>query len=99
MMVQQLDFLSDDSELSDIVNVASVPQRSPFRYPGGKTWLIPRLHQWLLSRVIKPAELIEPFAGGGIVSLTTAFENLADSVTMVEFDDDVAAVWETMLGN
>jgi len=24
-----------------IVNVAMVPQRSPFRYPGGKTWLIP----------------------------------------------------------
>ena len=23
-----------------VVNVASVPQRSPFRYPGGKTWLI-----------------------------------------------------------
>ena len=21
-----------------IINVASVPQRSPFRYPGGKTW-------------------------------------------------------------
>ena len=26
---------------NSIVNVASVPQRSPFRYPGGKTWLIP----------------------------------------------------------
>lgn len=24
-----------------VVNVASVPQRSPFRYPGGKTWLVP----------------------------------------------------------
>ena len=23
-----------------VVNVASVPQRSPFRYPGGKTWLV-----------------------------------------------------------
>ncbi len=24
--------------------VASVPQRSPLRYPGGKTWLIPHVH-------------------------------------------------------
>ena len=25
------------------VNVASVAQRSPLRYPGGKTWLIPHI--------------------------------------------------------
>lgn len=80
-----------------IVNVASVPQRSPFRYPGGKTWLIPVVRQWLKSRHAKPAELIEPFAGGAIVSLTVAFEELADHVTMVERDDQVSAVWETIL--
>jgi len=28
-------------------NVASVPQRSPFRYPGGKTWLVPKFRQWM----------------------------------------------------
>jgi hypothetical protein len=28
---------------SEIVNVASVPQRSPFRYPGGKTWLVKKI--------------------------------------------------------
>lgn len=26
---------------SRIINVASIPQRIPFRYPGGKTWLEP----------------------------------------------------------
>ncbi len=26
-----------------VVNVATVPHRSPFRYPGGKTWLVPRV--------------------------------------------------------
>src|SRR5882724_6439806 len=98
MMVQQLDFLSDDSELSDIVNVASVPHRSPFRYPGGKTWLVPRIRRWLRSLPEKPAELVEPFAGGAIVGLTVAFEGLADHVTLVERDPDVAAVWQTVLG-
>jgi len=34
---------------SQIVNVASVPQRSPFRYPGGKTWLVPLVRQWLIG--------------------------------------------------
>ena len=42
-------------------------------------------------------KLIEPFAGGGIVSLTAIFDNLADTVTMVELDDDIAAVWSTLL--
>ncbi|HLK58550.1 MAG TPA: DNA adenine methylase [Chthonomonadaceae bacterium] len=87
----------DDSKTETIVNVASVPQRSPFRYPGGKTWLVPRLRRWLLSLPRKPANFIEPFAGGGIISLTVAFENLAEQVTMVELDADVAAVWQTIL--
>jgi DNA adenine methylase len=63
-----------------IINVSMVNHRSPFRYPGGKTWLIPRIFQWLGFREKKPTELIEPFAGGAIVGLTTAFEKLADHV-------------------
>ena len=79
-----------------VVNVASVPQRSPFRYPGGKTWLIPVARKWLKQQKgIK--HLIEPFAGGGIVSLTAAFENLAKEITMLELDEDVAAVWEVII--
>lgn len=81
-----------------IINVASIPQRSPFRYPGGKTWLVPYIRQWLSSLLARPHEFIEPFAGGGIVSLTVAFEELADHVTMVELDEQVAAVWQAVLG-
>ncbi|HZO88054.1 MAG TPA: DNA adenine methylase [Chthonomonadaceae bacterium] len=90
------DFTQDDT-FTQIVNVASVPQRSPFRYPGGKTWLVPRIRQWLWSLPEKPSEFIEPFAGGGIVSLTVAFEGLANHVTMIELDEQVSAVWETVL--
>lgn len=78
--------------LDAVVNVASVRQLSPFRYPGGKTWLIPRIRQWLHGN--RPLHFIEPFAGGGIVSLTVAAENLADRVTMVERDEQIAAVWK-----
>ena len=82
-----------------VVNVSSVPQRSPFRYPGGKTWLVPIVRKWLLQRNKTAELLIEPFAGGGIVSLTAAFENLAKKVIMVEKDEEVAAVWNVILGN
>jgi DNA adenine methylase len=80
------------------INVASVPHRSLFRYPGGKTWLVPYIRLWLKASPRKYNELIEPFAGGGIVGLTAAFEGLVDRVTLVELDPDIAAVWRTILG-
>ena len=97
--MQQLALFDEGHELesAQIVNVASVPQRSPFRYPGGKTWLVPRLRQWLASFRTQPALFIEPFVGGGSISLTVAFERLANHVLMVELDGQVAAVWRTIL--
>lgn len=82
-----------------MVNVAQVPQRSPFRYPGGKTWLVPHIHQWFHSLPKKPSLFIEPFTGGGIISLTVAFEDLADHILMVELDRSIAAVWQTILSD
>jgi len=90
--------LFEDMKIKKPVNVASVPMRSPFRYAGGKTWFVPYIRKWL-----RPyngnIDLIEPFAGGGIVSLTAGFENLARSILMVEKDEDVAAVWQTIFGS
>jgi len=79
------------------VNVASVPQRSPFRYPGGKTWLVPYVRAWLQGRPEKPAVLVEPFAGGAIVGLTAGFEHRVEHVVLVEIDPNVSAVWKTIL--
>jgi DNA adenine methylase len=91
----QTSFLELVQPTAEVVNVASVPQRSPFRYPGGKTWLIPVVRQWL-QQDKTPAALVEPFAGGGIVSLTAAFESLAKHIHMVELDPDIAAVWKVI---
>ena len=77
-------------------NVASVPQRSPLRYPGGKTWLIPHVRAWLSGRS-RPPVLFEPFCGGGVVSLTAVMENLARRCVMVELDRQVAAFWHAAL--
>ena len=79
-----------------IVNVASVKHLSPFRYPGGKTWLVPEVRKWLETKEEKPADFIEIFAGGGIVGLTVAAERLAGHVTLIELDPDVSAVWHTI---
>jgi DNA adenine methylase len=84
------------SSSNKIVNVASVKHRSPFRYPGGKTWLVPRVIDWLTSLGYRPSKFIEPFAGAAIVGLTVAFEQLADCVLLVEKDEQVGAVWQAL---
>lgn len=96
--------LSKTSEIAEVpispiaaANVASVPQRSPLRYPGGKTWLVPHIRVWLNEIHPRPATLIEPFAGGGIVSLTAVMENLVQQSVMAEIDANVAAFWKAAL--
>lgn len=91
----QFDFFENAVEtVNDVVNVSSIPQRSPFRYPGGKTWFVPYFRKWIKKHDPKNITLIEPFAGGAIISLTAAFENLAKKIVMVEYDEEVSAVWK-----
>src|SRR5690606_40499726 len=61
------------------VNVAQVRQISPFRYPGGKTWLVPVAREWL-QMIGRPKVLLEPFAGGAHTGLTAAAARLAEHV-------------------
>ena len=79
-------------------NVSSVPQRSPLRYPGGKTWLVPQVRSWLACRGGTDIRLVEPFAGGAIVALTSVLERLVNDALIIELDPDVAAVWSVVLG-
>lgn len=88
--------MEDDSN-PPVVNVASVPQRSLFRYPGGKTWLVPRFRAWLQSLPLKPLTLVEPFAGGGIISLTAVVEDLIERAVLVEIEEGVASVWNVLV--
>ena len=85
---EPIDPRDDDIKTSVIpaVNVACVPQRSPLRYPGGKTWLVPHIRAWLGSAPHSLRQLVEPFAGGGIVSLTAVMEGLVGRCIMVELD-------------
>lgn len=78
------------------VNVASVPQRSPFRYPGGKTWFVPAFRRWMQKQSKSPEVLVEPFAGGATIALTAICEGWTDHAVLVELDPEVAAVWQVV---
>lgn len=95
ILIQQFTIYQDNQP--EIVNVAKVKQLSPFRYPGGKTWLVPGFQKWLLSLSFRPKYLVEPFAGGGIISLSAAYYGLVDKCIMIEKDEEVASVWKTII--
>lgn len=75
-------------------NVSSIKQRSLLRYPGGKTWLVPHVKEWLKDSV---NILIEPFVGGGIVSLTAVMDNLAQQALIIDLDRDISSFWRAIL--
>ena len=93
-LVKAIPVLSDK-----VVNVASVPQRSPLRYPGGKTWLVPEIRNFLAGLDFRPGVFVEPFAGGGIASLTAVMEGYVDRAVLCERDPDVSNLWQCMLEN
>lgn len=71
---------------------------SPFRYPGGKSWLVERMLKEITQQQRPARTYLEPFAGGASVGLAVASLRLADRVVLVEKDKNVAAVWRTALG-
>ena len=76
-------------------NIASQPKYSPLRYPGGKTWLIPQIREWLGQHPIPL--LVEPFAGGATASLVAILEGYAERSVMIERDPYISALWRTIL--
>ena len=70
------------------VNVASVPQRSPLRYPGGKTWLVPHVRHWLGSGCDL---LVEPFAGGKRAGSRLYAHNIVDHARIFSVLADTGA--------
>lgn len=93
--------LKDVSSLKPVVDMSKVFSviRSPFRYPGGKSWLAPVIEQWLRSDGRDVTTFVEAFAGGASVGLTIAASGLTKNVVLVESDPDVAAVWHCVFSS
>lgn len=78
-------------------NVSQIPQLSPLRYPGGKTWLVPEIRAWVKALPGRRKFFVEPFAGGAIAGLTVAAESLAEGAILIERDPSVAALWTVVI--
>lgn len=79
--------------------VATARYQSPLRYPGAKSQLAPTIGRLIAaasqSRAVQQVELlVEPFAGGGSVSLRLVGAGLVDRVLLADADPLVAAFWQ-----
>ena len=59
--------------------------------------MVPEIRKWLSSLPTKPDLFLEPFAGGGIASLTAVTDNYVDRAVMSELDVGVAALWQCII--
>lgn len=78
-------------------NVSSVPNYSPLRYPGGKTWLIPHLRSWMAALPHQPVRFHEPFAGGATASLLAVMEGYAAEINLNDNDVEVMDFWQAVV--
>jgi len=82
------------------VNVSKIKHRSVFRYPGGKTWLVPTVKLWLENyktvHGTSPELYVEPFVGGGSCALEVAASNLARHTVIGDLDEEIIKVWNTI---
>lgn len=84
--------------------LATARYQSPLRYPGAKSTLAP-----IIARLVNSAKrsarireinlLVEPFAGGGSVSLRLVGAGVVDRVLLADADPLVAAFWQEAAAN
>ena len=74
----------------------SSPLLSALRYPGSKRRLLPYIRRVLEHNELRPALLVEPFAGGASVALEALHEGLVGSIGLVDRDPLVASFWRTV---
>jgi len=75
------------------------PSVTPLRYPGGKTWLLPYVMEYLRFHNIQLGTIIEPFAGSASISIGLLKRGLADKAYLSESDPLLVAFWRTVFNN
>jgi DNA adenine methylase len=65
-----------------------------FRYPGGKTKLLPQISRFLWLK--KATTYIEPFVGGGSVTLAVAQANPNIKIILNDRDSNMHSFWKVV---
>lgn len=69
---------------------------SVLRYIGSKAWLTGLVGGYCLPFV---PLFVEPFCGSAVIGLTMLIRGLCGSLVIGDLDDNIAAFWESVLGD
>lgn len=72
---------------------------SPLRYPGGKNKLAKYIKKVLDYNRFKTKILVEPFVGGGSVSLNFLLNGWTEKVVIADRDQLIYSFWKTLFNN
>jgi len=76
-----------------------VQDLSPLRYPGSKKYLVPYLVEIIKYNNLCPDVLIEPFVGGGNISMHFLIHNIVKSVIISDKDKLIYSFWKVLFTN
>ena len=79
--------------VSEIIANRSI---SPLRYPGGKRWILPFLIRLLEATGGRRKLFVEPFVGGGSVTMGLLESGYAENAVINDLDPLVAAFWSVV---
>jgi len=71
--------------------------KSPFRYPGGKAYLLPEIADAIRSSGAQISYYAEPFAGGAGAAIELLSLGAVNKVFLNDADPRIAAAWQAML--
>lgn len=70
--------------------------RSPLRYPGGKSSITPLIKLILSKKNNRTTTYIEPFAGGAGVAINLLLDDVVDNIVINDYDKAIYSFWRAL---
>ncbi|CFX15431.1 Adenine modification methylase, M.EcoRV-type [Syntrophomonas zehnderi OL-4] len=70
--------------------------RSPLRYPGGKSSITPLIKLILSKKDNRTTTYIEPFAGGAGVAINLLLDGVVDNIVINDYDKAIYSFWRAL---
>jgi len=70
--------------------------RSPLRYPGGKSSITPLIKLILSKKDNRTTTYIEPFAGGAGVAINLLLDGVVDKIVINDYDKAIYSFWRAL---